>query len=210
MSIPGELRSKVLEAMFSQSPIGLHVFGPDLRVLRVNSGAVGMRGVLPTTVVGRPLAEVYARFDPDKVEPVVRKVLATGEPVLDLRVRGHPPGDPDREHVFAASVFRLEDDEGRPIGVVAAAVDITSREHARERLSVMHQARRRIGPSLDPLHCAQSLVEVAVPVLADVAAVALTDAVLRSEDAVTLPDGRPPASVGRGLAGGREPGPGRR
>ncbi|QIP87888.1 SpoIIE family protein phosphatase [Streptomyces sp. Tu 2975] len=191
MSIPGELRSKVLEAMFSQSPIGLHVVGPDLRVLRVNSGAVGMHGVPPSAVVGRPLTEVYARFDPDKVESAVRKVLATGEPVLDLRVRGCPLVDPDREHVFSASIFRLEDDDGLPIGVVAAAVDITHREHARERLSVMHQARRRIGPSLDPLHCAQSLVEVAVPVLADVAAVALTDAVLHSEDSAALPDGRP-------------------
>jgi PAS domain S-box-containing protein len=191
MSIPGEVRAKVLEAMFSQSPVGLHVFGPDLRVLRVNSGAVGMRGVPPSAVVGRPLAEVYARFDADKVEPVVRKVLATGEPVLDLRVRGYPPVHPDREHVFSASIFRLEDDDGLPIGVVAAAVDITHREHARERLSVMHQARRRIGPSLDPLDCAHSLVEVSVPVLADVAAVALTDAVLHSEDAAALPDGRP-------------------
>jgi PAS domain S-box-containing protein len=192
MSIPGEVGAKVLEAMFSQSPVGLHVFGPDLRVLRVNSGAIGMRGVPPSAVVGRPLAEVYAPFDADEVEPVVRRVLATGEPVFDLRVRGCPPVDPDREHVFSASMFRLEDDEGMPIGVVAAAVDITHREQARERLSVMHEAGRRIGRSLDPLRCAHSLVEVSVPVLADVAAVALTDAVLYREESAALPEGHHP------------------
>ncbi|GAA1545041.1 hypothetical protein GCM10009730_62640 [Streptomyces albidochromogenes] len=119
-------------------------------------------------------------------------MLATGVPVYDVRVRGYPPADPDREHVASTSMFRLENDAGEATGVVAAAVDITQREHARERLGVLDHARGRIGPSLNPLQCAHDLAEITVPVLADVSAVALTDAVLRGADAETsLTDGQP-------------------
>ncbi|MGW8762898.1 SpoIIE family protein phosphatase [Streptomyces sp. NPDC055815] len=180
--LPGGVREGVLEAMFTRSHFGLHVIGTDLRVLRVNSRAVGMRGVPESEIVGRPFLEVYARYAPPGRAPddrFVREVLETGTPVIDRLVRGRPLSDPNREHVFSVSVFRLEDDGGRTLGAVAATVDVTDRERARQRLSVLHRAHERIGRSLDARSCAYDLVESAVPLLADAAAVALADAVLR-------------------------------
>ncbi|GGT80017.1 MULTISPECIES: PAS domain-containing protein [Streptomyces] len=189
--LPGGMRSGVLEAVFTQSPVGLHVLDTDLRVLRVNSVAVGMRGIPEERIVGRPLHEIYARYDPLSIESTARDVLATGVPVFDKQLRGHPLADPRREHVFSASVFRLEDATGRPLGLVAAAVDVTARERAQQRLAVLHRAHERIGRSLDPLKCAQELTRTAVPSLGDVAAVALSDAVLRGPDSETHPERDP-------------------
>ncbi|MFG2640203.1 PAS domain-containing protein [Streptomyces sp. NPDC048370] len=185
--LPGGIRSGVLEAVFTQSPVGLHVLDIDLRVLRVNSAAVGMRGVPENEIVGRPFAEVYERFGPRPLGRYLREVLASGVPVFDRRVAGYPRADPAREHIFAVSVFRLEDDEGRPLGLVASAVDVTARERARDRLAVLHRVHERMGLSLDPVRCARELVRAVVPVLADVATVALAAPPLHGPDADVSP-----------------------
>ncbi|MGW2017807.1 PAS domain-containing protein [Streptomyces sp. NPDC001927] len=181
--LPGGIRSGVLEAVFTQSPVGLHVVDADLRVLRVNSAAVGMRGVPEREILGRPFLEVYERFTPQPVEGTLHQVLATGIPVFDRRAAGYPRADPAREHIFSVSIFRLEDDAGRPLGLVASAVDVTARERARDRLAVLHLAHERMGLLLDPVRCARELARAVVPLLADTATVALTAPPLHGPDA---------------------------
>jgi PAS domain S-box-containing protein len=181
--------------VFSQSPVGLHVIGTDLRVLRVNKVACGMRGAPESQILGRPVREVYAGFDPQAVERAVLDVLATGTPIFDLMVRGVPPADPGHEHVFATTLFRLDGVGGHIMGVVAWAVDVTTRERTRERLALLHRAHERIGRSLDPVQCARELVDVAVPALAGSAFVALFDAALYREDPAVHPDLRCVAAV---------------
>ncbi|MFF9011510.1 PAS domain-containing protein [Streptomyces sp. NPDC014870] len=181
--LPGGIRSGVLEAVFTQSPVGLHVVDADLRVLRVNSAAVGMRGIPEREIVGRPFSQVYERFTSLPVEGTLRQVLASGVPVFDRRVSGYPRADPLREHIFSVSIFRLEDDAGRPLGLVASAVDVTARERARDRLAALHLVHGRMGLLLDPVRCARELARAAVPILADVATVALTAPPLHGPDA---------------------------
>ncbi|MFE5935456.1 PAS domain-containing protein [Streptomyces sp. NPDC056470] len=176
--LPGGIRSGVLDAVFTQSPVGLHVLDADLRVLRINSAAAGMRGTSERDIVGRPFSEVYSRFGSGETEDALREVLASGVPLFERRVAGYPLVDPAREHVFSVSVFRLEDDLGRPLGLVASSVDVTARDRARERLAVLHRVHARMGLRLDAVQCARELVRAVVPTLADVATVALTSAEL--------------------------------
>ncbi|MEV6406363.1 SpoIIE family protein phosphatase [Streptomyces bobili] len=179
---PDGLDEAVLDAVFTQSAVGLHVLDRDLRVVRVNTVAAGMRGVPQEQVVGLPASEAYAPFADGVDESVLRDVLATGRPRREVLLRGRPPGDPDREHVFSTSTFRLTDRRGRTIGVVTTAVDVTQRERAEGRLRLLHAVRERIGQSLDVLRIVQDLADVTVPGFADSAVVALTDDVLRGED----------------------------
>ncbi|MEU9669997.1 SpoIIE family protein phosphatase [Streptomyces bobili] len=176
------LDEAVLDAVFTQSAVGLHVLDRDLRVVRVNTVAAGMRGVSQEQVVGLTASEAYAPFAEGVGERVLREVLATGHPRREVLVRGRPPADPDREHVFSTSTFRLTDRRGRTIGVVTTAVDVTQRERAEGRLRLLHAVRERIGQSLDVLRIAQDLTDVTVPGFADSVVVALTDDVLRGED----------------------------
>ncbi|WP_086770935.1 SpoIIE family protein phosphatase [Streptomyces bobili] len=179
---PDGLDEAVLDAVFTQSAVGLHVLDRDLRVVRVNTVAAGMRGVPQEQVVGLTASEAYAPFAEGVDERVLREVLTTGHPRREVLVRGRPPTDPDREHVFSTSTFRLTDRRGRTIGVVTTAVDVTQRERAEGRLRLLHAVRERIGQSLDVLRIAQDLTDVTVPGFADSVVVALTDDVLRGED----------------------------
>lgn len=180
--MPDPVRSAVLEAVFAQSPLGLHVLDTDLRVIRVNTAAIGMRGIPEEQILGRPLAEVYQRYHPQDAEKAVRAVLATGEPSGVHLIRGYPPKDPEREHVFAASAYPLRAADGQTLGVVAEAIDVTERERTQGRLELLHTGREQIGQSLDVMRTAQALVDVTVPALADSTVVALSEAVLRGED----------------------------
>ncbi|MEV4944919.1 SpoIIE family protein phosphatase [Streptomyces sp. NPDC053755] len=181
------LDEAVLDAVFTQSAIGLHVLDPELRLLRLNAVAVGMRGVPEDQILGRPISEAYGPYAPDIPEDILRDVLATGRARREVLVRGRPPVDPHRRHVFSTSAYRIQDRSGRPLGVVATAVDVTARERAQGRLSLLHAAHERIGRSLDVLRTAEELVDVTVPAFADSAIVALTDSVLRGQEPELLP-----------------------
>ncbi|MEV0447513.1 SpoIIE family protein phosphatase [Streptomyces sp. NPDC050600] len=173
----------MLDAVFTQSAVGLHVLDTELRVVRVNPVAMGMRGVREEDVVGRSAAEAYAFLGVTVDEGVLSEVLATGRPVRDALVRSRPPADPGREHVVSVSVYRLHDDAGRVVGLVATSVDVTDRERANARLRLLHEARERIGRTLDVEQTARELVDVALDGrFADVVVVALTDAVLQGQD----------------------------
>ncbi|MGW7265197.1 SpoIIE family protein phosphatase [Streptomyces sp. NPDC054842] len=199
---PSGLDEAVLDAVFTQSEVGLHVLDTDLRVVRVNTVAVGMRGVPEDSIVGLPAAEAYAGLSDGVVESIVRDVLETGRPSRDVLVRLYPRADPGREHVLSTSAFRLQDRTGRPLGVVATAVDVTERERAQARLRLLHTAHETIGRSLDVLHTAQELVDVTVPAFADGILVALTDSVLRGKAPDTLPREVPPLLRCAAVAGG--------
>ncbi|WP_411070327.1 SpoIIE family protein phosphatase [Streptomyces sp. cmx-4-25] len=172
----------VLDAVFTQSDIGLHVLDTDLRVVRVNTVAVGVRGLPVERIVGLPATEAYAPLGVDVDEEMLREVLATGRPALDHLVRGHPFTEPRSERVFSVSAHRLQDDAGRILGVVLTSTDVTERERAQARLRLLHDAHERIGTSLDVERTARELVDVAVPRFAETVVVALTDAVLRGRE----------------------------
>ncbi|MFC7921447.1 SpoIIE family protein phosphatase [Streptomyces cinereoruber] len=179
---PDQWDEAVLDAIFTQSDVGLHVLDTELRVVRVNPVAVGVRGIPAERIVGLPATEAYAPLGVDVDEEMLREVLATGRPRLDHLVRGRPFTDPRSEYVFSVSAHRLLDDAGRVLGVVLTSTDVTERERAQARLRLLHDAHERIGTSLDVERTTRELVDVAVPGFADTVVVALTDAVLRGKE----------------------------
>ncbi|MEU6773115.1 SpoIIE family protein phosphatase [Streptomyces sp. NPDC046759] len=173
------------ERMVKQSPIGYAVLDTRLRFVSVNPALEKINGVPAAETVGRTVGEALPTLDAAPVESAARLVLETGVPVIDDMLFGRTPADPDREHTWALSLYRLEDATGNVLGVAVSVVDITEqhraaveREAARRRLAVIADATTRIGTTLELDRTACELAEVAVPELADVAAVDLLDAVV--------------------------------
>ncbi|MEU3983268.1 SpoIIE family protein phosphatase [Streptomyces sp. NPDC026672] len=173
------------ERLVSQSPIGLSVKDTDLRYVSVNPALERINGVPAAECVGRTLREVLPGLDADAIEGALRQVLETGHPVLDRYTVGRTPADPDHDHAWSVSYFRLEDSGGRVLGVADSVVDVTARhraaqeaERAGRRLALVAEASARIGTTLDVDRIAHELAEVAVPELADVAAVDVLDSVV--------------------------------
>ncbi|MFF7813885.1 SpoIIE family protein phosphatase [Streptomyces sp. NPDC007945] len=176
----------VLDAVFRQSSVGVHVLDQELRVIRVTGPALAERDVAEEEVLGRPAAEAYRRFGVDVDEHVLREVLDGGPPARDVLMRGRPPGDTGREHVYSVSVYPLYDPapdgaERPAIGLVATVTEVTDRILAEGRLALLYEARERIGRTLDVERTARELVEVTAPGFAGSVVVALTDAVLRGK-----------------------------
>jgi len=82
-----------LEAVYGGAPVGLAFVGADLRYVRVNDRLATLNGVPPTGHVGRTPAEVTPALAPF-LEPLLRGVLATGQPVRGLEFRTEAPGEP--------------------------------------------------------------------------------------------------------------------
>ncbi|MFF4658828.1 SpoIIE family protein phosphatase [Streptomyces sp. NPDC001381] len=171
--------------MVAQSPIGLAVVDTELRYVSVNEALARINGVPAKDHVGRRMRDVLPAVDADALEAAVRDVLRTGVPLVDRSTVGRTRGDPVEEHAWSLSLYRLEDSRGTVLGVAASVIDITEQyragveaEAARRRLTLIADASARIGTTLDLERTACELAEVAVPELADVAAVDLLDEVV--------------------------------
>ncbi|MFG2263055.1 SpoIIE family protein phosphatase [Streptomyces sp. NPDC048720] len=180
----------ILRAMFTQSPVGLHVLDDRLRIVRVNTATRALRGTTEDRLVGRVFSRVYGLADPGQEEAAARRVLETGRAELNRIVRV-VPGAAGHEHsVYSVSYVRLENARGDILGLVASAVDVTEREHALWRLSVVDEVRRRVGERLDVIAACQEFVDAVVPRFSGIAVVEVVEEVVRGEAPPLVPVGR--------------------
>ncbi|MDJ0385967.1 SpoIIE family protein phosphatase [Streptomyces sp. G-G2] len=182
--------------LVSQSPIGLGVMDTDLRYVLVNPALERMNGRPAAEHLGRTLAEALPFFDVDAIESAMRQVLDTGVPLLNQVTLGRTPADPDQEHAWTASYYRLEDPTGQVLGLATSLVDITDQHRAatdaaqaRRRLALIADASVRIGTTLDLQQTARELAGVCVPQLADLATVDVLDSVLQGLRTGAAPTG---------------------
>ncbi|WP_329042343.1 SpoIIE family protein phosphatase [Streptomyces sp. NBC_00178] len=181
------LGQALLRALFTMSPIGMHVLDAELRVLRVNMAAGGVSGIPAEQLIGHRLEEVTRLTSPEATTAMMKEVLATGEPALDRIVGANPPTDPTREHLYQVSVFPLRDPGGLILAVAASVVDVTGREQALSRTRVLNAAREGVGRTLEMDTTCAELVRVLVPDFADDAEVDLLDPVIRGDEPPLAP-----------------------
>ncbi|MGW5236462.1 SpoIIE family protein phosphatase [Streptomyces nodosus] len=189
----------LLDGLCGQSPIGLAAFDSDLRYLQVNTALEAINGVPEAEHLGKRLHEVLPDINSAEMETVMRRVLDTGESVVDFRVTGRTPATGLEDRVWSCSHFRLEDTRKRPFGVAISVVDVTARVRAEQaaaeshrRLDLLNEAAARIGTTLDMRRTAQELADVALRGFADIATVDLM--VAAADDAA--------ATFGSDLTGG--------
>ncbi|MGW6356885.1 SpoIIE family protein phosphatase [Streptomyces sp. NPDC055092] len=182
--------------LIAQSPVALEVLDTDLRYVAVNPAMERIHGLSAKDHLGRGFREVLPSDSVDASEAAVREVLATGRPQVDRYTIGRTPADPDKDHAWSVSVYRLEDPNGEVLGVATSVVDVTDRHgaitaaaQARQRLAQIAEGSARIGTTLDMKQTACELADVAVPELADLAVVDVLDSAL---------DDRRPATPDRG------------
>ncbi|MFJ1785569.1 SpoIIE family protein phosphatase [Streptomyces anulatus] len=184
-----ESRLALLQGLATQSPVGLAIYDTDLRLSWSNTAYEREMGQPLDAFRGKRAEELYGAGSfvtpgyPHTLAGVMRQVLDTGEPVLDLHFRGQPPSDPGRDHLWSCAYYRLEDAHGRAIGVCEDAFDITDRYRVQERLALLVEAGRRIGTVLDVATTAEEIADVAVPDFAATVRVDVTRAAVTGETA---------------------------
>ncbi|KPC58540.1 SpoIIE family protein phosphatase [Streptomyces chattanoogensis] len=180
--------------LVSQSPIGLAMLDTDLRYVAVNPALERMHGIPAEEHLGRHYREIMKSAKFEVPEAAMRQVLETGIPMVDQStIVGRTPADPDHKHAWSISLYRLEDPQGRVLGVADLVVDVTDRyqaaieaAEARRRLALIADGSARIGTTLEVGQTARELAEVTVPEIADLVTVDVLDS--------ALDEHRPPAT----------------
>ncbi|MDH6119095.1 PAS domain S-box-containing protein [Kitasatospora sp. GAS204A] len=206
-TLRGVERDLALSArLVAQSPIGLAVLGTDLRYVLVNPALERINGLSAGEHLGRTVHEALPFLDVESIESAMHQVLTSGTSLVDEFTVGRTRADPDVEHAWRASYFRLEDPAGRVLGLATSVVDVTEQHRAateaaeaRRRLALIARASVRIGTTLDLDRTARELADFVVPDFADVAAVDVLDSVLNGRPIGTVSGGAAPATF-RALA----------
>ncbi|GAA3116120.1 hypothetical protein GCM10010449_42810 [Streptomyces rectiviolaceus] len=182
-----ESRQALLHGLATQSPVGLAIYDTDLHLAWCNAAYEQEMGRPFAEFRGSRPDELYSegRFvskgHPPTLDAVMRHVLDTGQPFLDLHFQGRPPSDPETDHLWSCAYYRLQDADGHVFGVCEDAFDISDRFRAQRRLALLVEAGRGIGTALDVLATAEKITEVAVPEFAATVTVDLARAVLEGE-----------------------------
>ena len=183
---PGwDMSRPVLEQMVTRSPIGIAIVDTDLRCVWSNPALEQFGSAPAPQRLGLRFGEIQPGLDAEAIEAQMRRVLETGEPIVEYEHVGRVRAAPHRETAHTMSFTRIDDDQGHPMGVYYTVVDITERHRARQRLALLDRAGEHIGRGLDIRQTAQELADVAVPALADYITVDLLESVLRGAEPAT-------------------------
>jgi PAS domain S-box-containing protein len=122
-----------LDQLFFTAPIGFCLVDLELRFVRVNQRFAARTGLPAAEHAGLSLAEVI----PDlafELEASCRKVIETGEAMLDLVVHGTTPVKPVVSRYWLVHYHPLRSGDGAVTGVSLIVQDITERRLAEQRL----------------------------------------------------------------------------
>ncbi|MFE3168949.1 SpoIIE family protein phosphatase [Streptomyces sp. NPDC059224] len=173
--------AEALRSLLENSAAAIAVWDTDLRCTWVNDAFARYDGIPRRHRLGRPPQEALAG-DTAGLATIMRRVLATGDCVTGLN---YPSGAGAEQLAGrrSASLVRLNDGDGRPLGVclvVLGSADGPPR--AGDRLAVVSAAASRIGTTLDVMRTAQELADFTVPMFADYVTIDLTEAVRLGEE----------------------------
>jgi PAS domain S-box-containing protein len=140
-----ELAARVAEigAIYASAPVGLAYVDRDLRYRAVSNRLAGIDGRSAAAYLGRPIREVLPEVA-DAIEPIFRRVLATGQPVSDVDIRTATAATHGAPRDYVGSYWPVKDGSGRVVGVNVSVVDVTERKAAEAALAAS-EARLRLA-----------------------------------------------------------------
>jgi PAS domain S-box-containing protein len=177
------------ERVFRQSPCLLAVFDADLRLVRANAGMEQALSLPEEQMRGLRLPDIAPHPVSDETEAKMRLAFESGEPQqVEAYIR---PTGVSAEHGWSTSLAPLKDPDGQ-VRAVCLAAHHTLQEHlARQRMLLLNDAGARIGTTSDSRRTAQELTDVAVPRLADFAAVDLLEPAQHGGEVPPVPPAGP-------------------
>lgn len=172
-----EMRA-LLDTLIGSAPIGFDFVDRDLRFVLVNEALAANNGLPASAHLGRTVREVLPALA-DNVEPLLRQVLETGEPILDMEVRGETPAQVGVQRIWRESLYPVRDRRGELLGVGAIITEITEHRRASEeraqllaaakaaaeRTASLQAITAALAPALTSAEVARVIVEAAVGAL---------------------------------------------
>jgi PAS domain S-box-containing protein len=136
----------LLDALFSQAPVGLAYLDRERRYVRINETLAASNGVPVEQHLGRPAAEIIPALWP-RIAPAVDRVLDHGEPVLGREITGVTSATFGEPRHWRASYYPVR--TGQEVdGVGVVAIDETARRQAELEMARLAEERRTLLAAL--------------------------------------------------------------
>jgi PAS domain S-box-containing protein len=131
----------LLDTILSTAPIGFAFHNCELEYERINETLAAINGLAMEQHIGRTLHDVLPEMAA-MLEPLLRRVLETREPLIDLEMSGETPADPGQQHYWLLSSYPVRTPGGEMLGVGVLVSEITERKRAQEALLQSEQRYR--------------------------------------------------------------------
>jgi len=138
-----------IELLYRTAPVGLCLIDRELRYVRINERLAEINGIPAGEHIGRTIREILPHLA-DQTEPVLRRILETGTPVLEFELTGETPAQPGVQRSWVNSWLPVRDRAGAVFGISVVAEETTRRrqmekelEHYRVHLQEMVKERTR-------------------------------------------------------------------
>ena len=128
------------ETLFHAAPIAVGLVDAELRFVRVNEPLAELTGVPAAEHPGRFVLDVMPRHN-EQIVRDMRRVLATGEPLVGADVSGETPRAPGVQRTFRRSYYPVRVADGRIVGVVAIVEELTE---ARRTAAALRDTTERL------------------------------------------------------------------
>ncbi|MEA5451538.1 PAS domain S-box protein [Leptolyngbya sp. CCNP1308] len=115
-----------IETIYQSAPIGLGVLDRELRFVRVNQRLADMNGLPIDAHLGRTVRDLLPNLA-DQAEAMLRPILETSEPLLNVEISGETPAQPGVQRAWVESFWPLKDGD-RMIGISIVCEEVTDRK----------------------------------------------------------------------------------
>ncbi|WAC24923.1 PAS domain-containing sensor histidine kinase [Blastomonas sp. SL216] len=132
-----------LDALYARAPLGLGLVDRDLRFVRVNPALADMNGFSPEEHVGKKVWDLV----PDlraTAEPMLLKVIETGEPLRDVTVTGTTLAYPGQIREWREQFYPIFVGEGQVTGIGIICEDVTDRRVQEREIREREDRLRRV------------------------------------------------------------------
>ncbi|WP_228556737.1 ATP-binding protein [Myxococcus sp. AB025B] len=126
----------LLDALLAAAPLGMAFLDLDLRYLRINQTLADINGAPPEAHLGRTFRQMQPPELADLMEPLLLRVLRTGEPLNGFEFATPPSLIPQRgKRVWQATFYPVRAPQGsRLLGLGCTVVDITQHKQTEAAL----------------------------------------------------------------------------
>src|SRR6185503_12877549 len=118
-----------LKTIYASAPVGLCFVDRELHYVSINNALAEMNGRSPEFFIGKTVREAVPELA-DSVEAHYRRVIDTGQPVIDEEVQVGNPNHPLERRIGLCSYYPVHTETGQMLGVNVAVRDITRRKQA--------------------------------------------------------------------------------
>ena len=146
-----------LQTLYDSAPIGLALFDRELRFQRINAVLADIDG----RTVAEHLGKLAWEITPDlraSAEPLMQKVIATGEPLVGIELSGETPAQPGVRRDWLGMFYPVKQRDGTVTGVGAIVEDVTERKRLERAEAVLSaELQHRVKNILAKVQAAATL-----------------------------------------------------